>query len=75
MLNKSFKDFTILKLLGTGGMGKVYLALQNSLDRKVALKIINISNFDYDNADEIAERFIREAKLKFLNTFKIMSIL
>ncbi len=32
-------DFTILRLLGSGSFAKVYLAQQNSLGRKVALKV------------------------------------
>jgi hypothetical protein len=33
--------YTIVKLLGKGGMGAVYLARQVSLDRNVALKVMN----------------------------------
>src|SRR5581483_2994627 len=32
-------DFELLRLLGTGGFGQVYLARQRSLDREVALKV------------------------------------
>lgn len=35
----SLGDFVLLRLLGEGTAGKVYLAQQRSLDRKVALKI------------------------------------
>jgi Serine/threonine protein kinase len=35
--------YEILRLLGSGGMSTVYLALQRSLDRKVALKIMRRS--------------------------------
>ena len=32
--------YEILRPLGTGGMSTVYLAIQRSLDRKVAIKVL-----------------------------------
>jgi serine/threonine-protein kinase len=53
-------DFRLVKKLGEGGMGAVYEAVQVSLDRKVAIKVL--SKQLADNPDFVA-RFHREAKL------------
>jgi serine/threonine-protein kinase PpkA len=51
----------ILRQLGTGGMANVYLALQKSMEREVALKIMHPSLGATDPA--FSERFVREAKI------------
>jgi len=51
--------FDVLRPLGQGGMGAVYLARDTSLDRLVALKLLPVEMVD--NA-EAQERFIREAR-------------
>lgn len=38
---RNFDDFHILRCIGQGGMGVVYEAIQESLQRKVALKVIH----------------------------------
>jgi len=52
-------QYDILRLLGRGGMGTVYLARERSLDRLVAIKILPP---EYAAADESRERFRREAR-------------
>lgn len=54
-----FAEYTILKLLGAGGMGKVYLAQHPRLPRREALKILRRS---LSADDEYEERFRREAE-------------
>jgi Protein kinase domain/SPOR domain len=55
----SLGDFRILSQLGQGGMGVVYLARDERLDRRVALKVI-VPNLAAD--PDFRERFIAEAR-------------
>jgi serine/threonine protein kinase len=51
--------YTIERLIGKGGMGRVYLAKQRQLNRMVAIKILNRS---FQNKDpQFSERFYLEA--------------
>jgi serine/threonine protein kinase len=52
--------YKLVGLLGKGGMAIVYLAIQESLDRKVALKVMNAS-LASDQA--FSERFLKEGKI------------
>lgn len=53
--------FEILELIGKGGMGEVYLAYEESLDRKVAIKIIPRELAERD--PEVVKRFDAEGKV------------
>lgn len=51
-------DFQVERLLGRGGMGEVYLAIQTSLNRPVALKVLRA---DYLSRPAYLSRFEAEA--------------
>jgi serine/threonine protein kinase len=51
--------YRLLKALGKGGMGAVYLAVDTRLDRKLALKVM-LQEFVTDS--DAKERFLREAR-------------
>lgn len=57
----TFEKYTIVKLLGKGGMGAVYLVRHNILDSFFALKVLfpDVANKNR----QFVDRFIREAKL------------
>ena len=59
MIAESLAQYRIIKKLGKGGMGEVYLAQDTKLDRKVAIKILSAEALAHENAKK---RLIREAQ-------------
>lgn len=56
---KRFGDFDVVSVLGEGGMGTVYLAVQRSLGRTVALKVLPPA---LSSNEVAAARFTREVR-------------
>jgi serine/threonine-protein kinase len=59
MIPESIAHYRIIKKLGAGGMGEVYLALDTKLDRKVAIKIIRADSL---TDEHLTKRLLREAQ-------------
>jgi eukaryotic-like serine/threonine-protein kinase len=71
-LNKTFGHYKIDSMLGAGGMGEVYLATDEKLRRKVALKILPA---EFTSNDERVKRFGLEARaISALNHPNIVTI-
>jgi serine/threonine protein kinase len=67
-----FPNYKVIDVLGRGGMGAVYKAVQTALDRVVAIKLLPLEiSIDRDFAD----RFVREARtMAKLNHPNIVSV-
>src|SRR5437879_4589761 len=59
----SLGSYTIIRLIGRGGMGEVYEANELTLDRRVALKVIARDHIGGKREPEIIARFLQEARI------------
>ncbi|HEX3697288.1 MAG TPA: serine/threonine-protein kinase [Polyangia bacterium] len=59
LINQTVGNYKVIKLLGEGGMGAVYLAEHPVIGRKVAIKVLHIS---LARDPEIVGRFFNEAR-------------
>ncbi|HKO62461.1 MAG TPA: protein kinase [Pyrinomonadaceae bacterium] len=59
MIPESIGHYRIIKKLGAGGMGAVYLALDTKLDRKVAIKLLHP---EFSSDEHFKKRQLREAQ-------------
>jgi serine/threonine protein kinase len=60
LVGKDIGAYKILHLVGQGGMARVYLALQQSMNRQVALKVLPRQ---FLSDDTYLQRFTREVKI------------
>ncbi|MFN8421734.1 MAG: protein kinase [Anaerolineae bacterium] len=58
--NRQIKGYEVLQMIGMGGFGAVYRAIQPLLGREVAIKVILP---EFANSDEFIRRFDAEAQL------------
>lgn len=56
----TFQNYSITRLIGRGGMGEVYEAIENPIGRKVALKVI--ANKEDAETQSAIQRFLNEAQ-------------
>jgi len=59
LVGQTIKHFKIIRIIGKGGMGRVYLAQDTILNRKVAIKFLPK---EMQDDDKTRQRFIREAR-------------
>jgi eukaryotic-like serine/threonine-protein kinase len=72
LIGQQISHYKIIRLLGTGGMGEVYLAEDTKLHRRIALKIVPPQ---FENDVEQIERFKKEARaISALNHPNIITI-
>lgn len=65
LVGTSIGGYTLIKLLGVGGMGSVYLAKDPAIDQQVAVKLIRTemdAYADSTSAQGVLERFRQEAR-------------
>ena len=54
--------YEIIKELGQGAMGTVYLGRDPKINREVAIKTLSYSSVDIEDLEEVKERFLQEAE-------------
>ncbi len=60
LIGKQLGDYRITSRLASGGMARIYKAMDYKLQRPAAVKVLNLERFEIDNS--IYDRFKREAR-------------
>ena len=72
MVNKIISNYRIISKIGEGGMGSVFLAQHQTINRKAAIKMLNP---ELARNEDIKKRFLNEAQtLSNLNHHNIVSL-
>ncbi len=66
--------YTVLELLGAGGMGVVYTAYDPELDRRVAIKVVHSNSRDRDSRDRLWREAQALAQLSHPNVITIHDV-
>jgi len=75
LIGQKLGDFEILKMVGQGGMGAVFLARQVSLDREVAIKVISsVGGAQAKNLDRFKRESMVLAKITHPNIVPIYEV-
>ncbi|MGJ3240139.1 MAG: protein kinase domain-containing protein [Anaerolineae bacterium] len=75
LIGKKLGDYRIERVLGTGGMARVYLGHDDNLARYAAIKVIEPQLIASTEEEEYRDRFLREARsIARLNHPHIVSI-
>jgi len=61
MIGQKIGHYQILRLIGKGGMGEVYEAIHDEIERKAAIKVLHAQ---FSDSPEMATRFLNGRREK-----------
>ena len=61
-LPQQIHRYRVLSELGRGSMGRVFLAVDPNIDRRIALKVMMPERLDGEDGAELRQRFLQEAR-------------
>ncbi len=62
LIGKQLGDYTLVSVLATGGMARIYEGVDRKLGRQAAVKVLEMGRSDAPDADQLPVRFQREAR-------------